>query len=121
MSKPERELKAMRQAQRADAARRQEAAEQRSLLIIVGVLAAAARAISITALYLYNSTPRHLKFQRVAQDVGQVVPDEGRQHVQAGTQVTYQHPPPTSGSHYSRHSVARVACQTFRRLRTQSW
>ncbi len=121
MSKPERELKAMRQAQRAEAARRQKAAERRSLLIIVGVLAAAALAISITALYLYNSTPRHLTFQPVAQDVGQVVPDEGRQHVQAGTQVTYQHQPPTSGSHYSQSGVAPVAWQTIRTLLPEVW
>ena len=52
MSKPERELKAMRQAERAEVARRQKAAERRSLLIIVGVLAAAALAIAVTALYL---------------------------------------------------------------------
>jgi len=121
MSKPERELKAMRQAQRAEAARRQKAAERRSLLIIVGVLAAAALAISITALYLYNSTPRHLTFQPVAQDVGQVVPDEGRQHVQAGTQVTYQHQPPTSGSHYSQAGIAPVAWQTIGTLQPEVW
>ncbi|HYS01307.1 MAG TPA: hypothetical protein VET82_03025, partial [Candidatus Eisenbacteria bacterium] len=113
MSRPERELKAMRQTQRAEAARRQKAAERRSLLIIVGVLAAAALAIAVTALYLYNSTPRHLTFQPVAQDVGQVVPSEGQQHVQAGTQVTYQHQPPTSGSHYSQAGVAPVAWQTI--------
>jgi len=121
MSKPERELKAMRQAQRAEAARRQKAAERRSLLIIVGVLAAAALAISITALYLYNSTPRHLTFQPAAQDVGQVVPDEGRQHVQAGTQVTYQHQPPTSGSHYSQAGIAPVAWQTIGTLQPEVW
>ena len=111
----------MRQAQRAEAARRQKAAERRSLLIIVGVLAAAALAISITALYLYNSTPRHLTFQPVAQDVGQVVPDEGRQHVQAGTQVTYQHQPPTSGSHYSQAGIAPVAWQTIGTLQPEVW
>ncbi len=111
----------MRQAQRAEAARRQKAAERRSLLIIVGVLAAAALAISITALYLYNSTPRHLTFQSVAQDVGQVVPDEGRQHVQAGTQVTYQHQPPTSGSHYSQAGIAPVAWQTIGTLQPEVW
>ncbi|HLB78518.1 MAG TPA: DUF3105 domain-containing protein [Candidatus Dormibacteraeota bacterium] len=121
MSKPERELKAMRQAQRAEAARRQKAAERRSLLIIVGVLAAAALAISITALYLYNSTPRHLTFQPVAQDVGQVVPSEGQQHVQAGTQVTYQHQPPTSGSHYSQAGLAPVAWQTIGTLQPEVW
>jgi len=111
----------MRQAQRAEAARRQKAAERRSLLIIVGVLAAAALAIAITALYLYNSTPRHLTFQPVAQDVGQVVPDEGRQHVQAGTQVTYQHQPPTSGSHYSQTGVAPVQWQTIGTLQPEVW
>ena len=111
----------MRQAQRAEAARRQKAAERRSLLIIVGVLAAAALAIAITALYLYNSTPRHLTFQPVAQDVGQVVPNEGRQHVQAGTQVAYQHQPPTSGSHYSQTGVAPVAWQTIGTLQPEVW
>jgi hypothetical protein len=121
MSRPERELKAMRQAQREEAARRQRAAERRSLLIIVGVLAAAAVAIAITALYLYNSTPRHLTFQTVAQDVGQVVPDEGRQHVQVGTPVAYQHQPPTSGSHYSQSGVAPVAWQFIGTLQPEAW
>ena len=111
----------MRQAQRAEAARRQKAAERRSLLIIVGVLAAAALAIAITALYLYNSTPRHLNFQPVAQDVGQVVPDEGRQHVQVGTPVTYQHQPPTSGPHYSQTGVAPVAWQTIGPIQPEVW
>ncbi len=111
----------MRQAQREEAARRQRTAERRSLLIIIGVLAAVALAIAITALYLYNSTPRHLTFQPVAQDVGQVVPDEGRQHVQVGTQVTYQHQPPTSGSHYSQAGVAPVAWQTIRTIQPEVW
>ena len=111
----------MRQAQREEAARRQRAAERRSLLIIVGVLAAVAVAIAITALYLYNSTPHHLAFQPATQDVGQVVPDEGRQHVQAGTQVTYQHQPPTSGSHYSQAGIAPVAWQTIGTLQPEVW
>src|SRR2546422_119964 len=111
----------MRQAQREEAARRQRAAERRSLLIIVGVLAAVAVAIAITALYLYNSTPHHLAFQPATQDVGQVVPDEGRQHVQAGTQVTYQHQPPTSGSHYSQTGVAPTAWQTIGPIQPEVW
>jgi hypothetical protein len=113
----------MRQAQRQEAARRQKAAERRSLLIIVGVLAAAALAIAITALYLYNSTPRHLTFQTVANPdlVGVAVPDEGRQHVQAGTPVAYQHQPPTSGSHYSQTGVAPAAWQTIGTLQPEVW
>jgi hypothetical protein len=123
MSRPERELKAMRQAQRAEVARRQKAAERRSLMIIIGVLAAAALAIAITALYLYNSTPHHLTFQTVANPdlVGVAVPDEGRQHVQAGTPVTYQHQPPTSGSHYSQTGVAPVSWQTIGTLQPEVW
>lgn len=113
----------MRQAQREEAARRQRAADRRNLLIIIGVLAAVAAAIAITALYLYNSTPRHLTFQTVAhpENVGQAVPDEGRQHVQVGTQVTYQHQPPTSGSHYSQSGVAPVAWQTIGTLQPEAW
>ncbi len=113
----------MRQAQREEAARRQRAADRRNLLIIVGVLAAVAAAIAITALYLYNSTPRHLTFQTVAhpENVGQVVPDEGRQHVQVGTQVTYQYQPPTSGSHYSQTGVAPVAWQTISTIQPEIW
>ena len=93
----------MRQAQREEAARRQQARERRNLLIIIGVLVLAGLAIAVTALYLYNSTPRHLKFQAVAHpdDVGQLMPDEGRTHVPAGTQVPYKNYPPTSGSHYA--------------------
>lgn len=33
---------------------------------------------------------------------GEAVPDEGRDHVQEGTQITYQHYPPASGPHYPR-------------------
>jgi len=39
---------------------------------------------------------------------GQVTPDLGRQHVQAGTTISYRFCPPTSGSHYSRAGLAPV-------------
>lgn len=111
----------MRQAQREEAARRQHARERRSLVIIVGVLAAAAVAIAVTALYLYNSTPRHLKFQAVAhpETVGQAVPEEAsKNHVAAGTQVTYTHQPPTSGQHYAQPD-APVAWQYIGNLQPE--
>lgn len=120
MSRTQRELKAMRQMQREEAARRQRERERRSLLIIVGVLAAAGLAIAVVALYLYNNTPRHLTFQAVSQDVGQVVADEGRSHVAAGTQVQYKSQPPTSGSHYAAPD-APVAWQYIGSMPPEVW
>jgi hypothetical protein len=114
----------MRQAQREEAARRQHARERRSLLIIVGALVVGAAAIGIVSLYLYNSTPRHLKFQTVAhpENVGQVVADEGsRNHVPGGTQVTYKNQPPTSGPHYAQTDGAPVAWQYIGTLQPELW
>jgi hypothetical protein len=44
------------------------------------------------------STPQPSSTAIPAQDIA--VPDEGREHVEEGTQVTYKHIPPASGPHY---------------------
>jgi len=113
----------MRQAQRDEAARRQRAKDRRNLLIVVSSIAAIGLAILLVALYLNANAPHHLTFQAVAhpENVGQAVPDEGRTHVPTGTQVTYRHQPPTSGSHYSQAGVAPVAWQTIDTLQPEVW
>ena len=113
----------MRQAQRDEAARRQRAKDRRNLLIVVSSIAAIGLAILLVALYLNANAPHHQTFQAVAHpdSVGQAVPDEGRAHVPTGTQVTYTHQPPTSGSHYSETGVAPVAWQTIGTLQPEVW
>lgn len=113
----------MRQAQRDEAARRQRARDQRHLLIIVALIAAAGLAILVVALYLNNSGPRHLTFQTVAhpENVGQVIADEGRNHIAVGTQAPYKYQPPTSGPHYSQQGVAPVAWQSIGTLQPEQW
>lgn len=122
MSRTQRDLKALRQAQREEAARRQRATERRNLLLVVAGVAAVGLAILLVALYLNANTPHHLTFQTVAhpENVGQVVQDEGHDHVPAGTQVPYKHQPPTSGPHYPQPD-APVAWQYIGTLKPEVW
>ncbi len=112
----------MRQAQRDEAARRQRAQDRRNLLIILALVGVAGVAILVIALYLNNSAPHHLAFQTVAhpENVGQALPEEGRDHVPTGTQVPYKHQPPTSGPHYAPPD-APVAWQTIGTLQPEVW
>ena len=117
MSRTQRELKALRQQQRAEAAARQRARERRNLFIIGGVLGGAALAIVVVALYLNHqaqiSSANRLPFQTVSGVVGTPVPDEGRNHVDPTTTPTYKSYPPASGPHYSAQGIAPVAWQTI--------
>ena len=120
MSRTQRELKALRQQQREEAAARQRARDRRNLFIIGGVLGTAAVAILIVALALNHasqvSTQNRLPFQTVSGTVGTAVPDEGRNHVDPSTTPTYKFYPPASGPHYSATGIAPVNWQTIATL-----
>ena len=116
MSRTQRELKALRQQQRDEAAARQRARDRRNLFIIGGVLGAVALRILVVALYLNNqaqvATARHLKFQAVSGTIGTPVADEGRNHIDPSTTATYKFYPPASGPHYAAQGIAPVSWQT---------
>jgi len=120
MSRTQRELKALRQQQREEAAARQRARDRRNLFIIGGILGTAAVAILIVALALNHaaqvSTQNRLPFQTVSGTVGQPVPDEGRNHIDPSTTPTYKFYPPASGPHYSAQGIAPVPWQTIATL-----
>jgi len=115
VSRTQRELKALRQQQREEAAARQRARDRRNLFIIGGILGTAAVAILIVALALNHaaqvSTQNRLPFQTVSGTVGQAVADEGRNHVDPSTAPTYKFYPPASGPHFSVQGVAPVPWQ----------
>jgi Protein of unknown function (DUF3105) len=117
MSRTQRELKALRQQQREEAAARQRARELRNLIIIGVVLGLAALAILVVALYLNHqsqlSNANRLTFQTVSGTVGTPVPDEGRNHIDPSTTWTYKSYPPASGPHYSAQGIAPVPWQTI--------
>jgi len=117
VSRTQRELKALRQQQREEAAARQRARDRRNLFIIGGILGTAAVAILIVALALNHaaqvSTQNRLPFQTVSGTVGQAVADEGRNHVDPSTTPTYKFYPPTSGPHYSVAGSAPVPWKTI--------
>jgi len=117
VSRTQRELKALRQQQREEAAARQRARDRRNLFIIGGILGTAAVAILIVALALNHaaqvSTQNRLPFQTVSGTVGQAVADEGRNHVDPSTAPTYKFYPPASGPHFSVQGVAPVPWQTI--------
>lgn len=121
MSKTQRELKALRQQQRADAAARQRARDRRNLFVIGGVLGGAALAILLVALYLNHQTQvansNRLPFQAVSGTVGQEIPDEGTAtHIDPSTTWTYKFYPPTSGPHYVVPGSAPAPWQTVDNL-----
>jgi uncharacterized protein DUF3105 len=118
MSRTQKELKALRQQQREEAASRQRARDRRSLYIIGGVLGTAAVVILIVALALNQAakvaTQNRLPFQAVTEAVGREIPDEGpATHVDPSTTPTYKFYPPTSGPHYSLQGSAPVPWQTI--------
>ena len=117
MSRTQRELKALRQQQREEAAARQRARDRRNLFIIGGVLGTAALAVLIVALALNHAaqvaTQNRLPFQTVSGTVGQPVADEGRNHIDPSTTPTCKFYPPASGPHYSAQGIAPVTWQTI--------
>ena len=121
MSRTQRELKALRQQQRDEAAARQRARERRNLIIIVAVLGLAALSILFVALYLNHqaqvANANRLPFQTVSGTVGTQIPDEGTaSHIDPSTTWTYKFYPPTSGPHYSVPGSAPAPWQTVDNL-----
>jgi hypothetical protein len=121
MSRSQRDLKAMRQAQREEAAARQRARDRRNLLIVGGGLALLAVAIVVVAAILNNQArvaqANRIKFQQVTTPVGQAIPDEGTAtHIDPSTTATYKFYPPTSGPHYNVQGFAPVPWQTIATL-----
>jgi hypothetical protein len=120
VSKTQRELKALRQQQREEAAARQRARDLRNLFIIGGILGTAALVILIVALALNHasqvSNQNRLPFQTVSGTVGTAVADEGQTHVDPSTTPTYKSYPPASGPHYSVQGLAPVPWQTIATL-----
>jgi uncharacterized protein DUF3105 len=121
MSRSQRDLKAMRQAQREEAAARQRARDRRNLFIVAGGLAVVAIAIVLVAAILNNQAKvaqaNRIKFQQVTTPVGQAIPDEGTAtHIDPSTTATYKFYPPTSGPHYNVQGFAPVAWQTIATL-----
>ncbi|HEY0493060.1 MAG TPA: DUF3105 domain-containing protein [Candidatus Dormibacteraeota bacterium] len=121
MSRSQRDLKAMRQAQREEAAARQRGRDRRNLLIIGAGLASVAVAIIVVAAILNNQAKvaqaNRIKFQAVTTPVGQLVADEGTaSHIDPATTATYKFYPPTSGPHYNVQGFAPVAWQTISTL-----
>ncbi|HEX9548337.1 MAG TPA: DUF3105 domain-containing protein [Acidimicrobiales bacterium] len=117
MSRTQREMKALRQQQREEAAARQRARDRRNLFLIGGILGTAALVILIVALALNHasqiSNQNRLPFQTVSGTVGTPVPDEGQTHVDPSTTPTYKSYPPASGPHYSAQGLAPVPWQTI--------
>ena len=121
MSRTQRELKALRQQQREEAAARQRARDRRNLFIIAGVLVTAAVAILLVAVALNQAANQaakqaaanRLPFKAVSGTIGTAVPDEGRTHVDPSTTPTYKFYPPASGPHYSAQGIAPVTWQTI--------
>jgi hypothetical protein len=119
VSKSQRELKAVRQAQRDEALRRQRTRERRNLLLIVGGLAAAGLAILVVALYLNNAAQKtgRLAWQTQTGVAGEQVPDEAKAtHIPATETWQYKNYPPTSGPHYGSPD-GPVAWQTIATMR----
>ena len=117
MSRTQRELKALRQQQREEAAARLRARDRRNLFIIAGILGTAAVAILVVALALQQAAKvalaNRIQFHTVSGTIGTPVPDEGRNHVDPSTTPTYNFYPPASGPHYSAQGIAPVAWQTI--------
>ena len=117
MSKTQRDLKALRQQQRAEAAARQRARDRRNLIIIGAVFAVAAIGIWGYASFLNHqaqvSTVNRLTFQAASGTAGIQIPDEGpATHIDPSTQPVYKFYPPTSGPHYGA-PYGPVAWQTI--------
>jgi hypothetical protein len=121
VSRTQKELKALRQQQREEAAARQRARDRRNLFIIAGILGTAAVAILVVALALNQASKvpsaNRLPWQTYSgPTLGTAVPDEGQAHVDPSTSPTYKSYPPASGPHYSAQGIAPVAWQTIAAL-----
>ena len=90
-SKRERRLAARAERMRMAEEGRRRSAQRRRLALFLGLVALVA-VLAIGA-YLFSQS-------MVRPSLGVAVPDEGREHVAAGTPIQYQSVPPASGTHF---------------------
>ena len=125
MSRTQRELKALRQQQREEAAARQRARDRRNLYIIAGVIGAVAIAILLVAVALNQASKNggRLAFQAYSgPTLGTPGTDEGTPtHIDPSTQWTYKSYPPTNGPHYSVSGSAPAPWGTVDNLVEGQW
>jgi hypothetical protein len=98
-----RDQKQARLDERAQAIRRQAEREARNRNIIIAVFAALILGGSGT-LFVLATNPFHWgepSPATVAKHAGVAIPDEGRDHVDPKSPITYKHNPPSSGPHYN--------------------
>jgi hypothetical protein len=89
---------AERRAQRATEAQQLQRNRQRRN-ILIGI---------VGAIVLLLVAGYFLREQYLNQNIGVAVPDEGRGHIAAGTELTFKHYPPSSGTHYPTPQQAGV-------------
>ena len=117
MSRTQRELKALRQAQREEALRRQRTQDRRNLLLIAAGVVVLGVAILLVAAYLNHQSQagsgNRLAWQDLSgQTAGTQIADEGTAtHIDPSTTWHYKFYPPTSGPHYGQ-PYAPVPWQT---------
>jgi hypothetical protein len=104
MSRTQRELKALRQAQREEALRKQRDQDRRNLLVIAAGVVLVGIVIFLVAAFLnHQSQPANrLAWHDLSgQTAGTQIPDEGTpSHIDPSTTPQYKFYPPTSGPHY---------------------
>ncbi len=98
MANSKQDMRAQRARDRAQAAERQRQRERRSTIVVIVLFVAALGTILGVVAWTQRPQP-HAPPTSLA---GVQVPDEGRNHVQDGSAITYQHYPPASGNHYPR-------------------
>lgn len=111
MANRKREQKQARLDERAQAIRRQAEREARTRNLIIAVFAVLILAGSGT-LFVLATNPFHWgepSAATIAKHAGVAVPDEGRDHVDPNTPITYKHNPPSSGPHYNNPPHGPVA------------
>jgi hypothetical protein len=96
MANPKEEWRVRRAEERAAAAQRQRQRDRRNTSLVIIIIGGAALAIA-AGIFWFNRAEQPKPDTALA---GHKFPDEGRTHVTAGSKITYQHYPPTSGNHY---------------------
>jgi hypothetical protein len=97
MANPREEWRVRRAEERAAAVQRQRQRDRRSTILVISIVGGAALAIGAGVFWLNRAEAQPKSVPGIA---GQRFADEGREHVPAGSKITYKHYPPTSGNHY---------------------
>lgn len=103
------ERRSRRQQRAAAAAARARRERTRRLLLIGGGVLALLAVLAVVGTLIYRQVSGTVASeQAAAQNTGIAVPDEGREHVAIGTQITYKNYPPASGSHFPSAAEAGI-------------